>query len=97
MVVVAILKARQGVEKDMEAALRAMVPKVLPEEGTLTYILNRAQNEPGKFLFYEKYTNKAAFDIHSSTPHFQELFEKIAPMLDGEPSLEMYEELAAKA
>jgi len=96
IVVVAVLKAQAGKEREMEDALRAMVPKVQSEEGTLAYVLHRAQKEPGKFLFYEKYKDKAAFDHHSSTPYLQELFGKIGPLLDGKPSIEMYEELAAK-
>jgi quinol monooxygenase YgiN len=96
IVVVAILKAQAGKEREMEDALRAMIPKVQPEEGTLAYVLHRAQNEPGKFLFYEKYKDKAAFDHHGSTPYIKELFSKIGPLLDGKPSIEMYEELAAK-
>ena len=96
MVVVAVLKAQAGKEKAMEDALRAMIPKVQSEEGTIAYILHRAQNERGKFLFYEKYRDKAAFDIHSSTPHFQELFGKIGPLLEGQPIVEIYEELAGK-
>jgi len=96
MVVVAVLKAQAGKEKDMEDALRAMIPKVQSEEGTIAYILHRAQNEQGKFLFYEIYRDRAAFDFHSSTPYFKELFGKIGPLLDGQPHIEMYEELAAK-
>jgi len=96
IVVVAVLKTQAGKEKEMEDALRGMIPKVQSEEGTLAYILHRAQNEPGTFLFYEKYKDKAAFDHHGSTPHIQELFGKIGPLLAGEPSIEMYEELAAK-
>jgi len=96
IVVVAVLKAQEGKEGEMEEALRAMIPKVQPEEGTLAYILHRAQGEPGKFLFYEKYKDKAAFEYHGSTQHIKELFGKIGPMLAGEPSIEMYEELAAK-
>ena len=96
MVVVAVVKAQAGKEKEMEDALRAMIPKVQSEEGTIAYILHRAQNEQGKFLFYEKYRDRAAFDFHSSTPHFKELFGKISPLLDGQPHVEMYEELAAK-
>ncbi|OIP35731.1 MAG: antibiotic biosynthesis monooxygenase [Deltaproteobacteria bacterium CG12_big_fil_rev_8_21_14_0_65_43_10] len=96
IVVVAFLKAQAGKEREMEDALRAMIPKVQSEEGTLAYVLHRAQNEPGKFLFYEKYKDKAAFDHHGSTSHIQELFGKIGPLLDGKPSIEMYEELAAK-
>lgn len=96
MVVVAIVKAQAGKEKEMEDALRAMIPKVQSEEGTIAYILHRAQNEQGKFLFYEKYRDGAAFDFHSSTPYFKELFGKIGPLVDGQPQVEMYEELAAK-
>jgi quinol monooxygenase YgiN len=96
IVVAAVLKAQAGKEREMEDALRAMIPKVQSEEGTLAYVLHRAQNEPGKFLFYEKYKDKAAFDHHGSTPYIKELFGKIGPLLDGKPSIEMYEELAAK-
>ena len=96
IVVIAILKAQAGKENEMEEALRAMIPKVESEEGTLAYILHRSQVEPGKFVFYEKYKDKAAFDHHSSTPYIQELFGKIGPLLDGQPAIEMCEELAAK-
>ena len=97
IVVVAILKAQAGKEKAMEDALKAIVPKVQCEEGTLAYTLHRAHNDPGKFLFYEKYKDKAAFDYHSSTPHFKELFGEIGPLLDGQPNIGMYEEIAAKS
>lgn len=96
IVIVAVLKAQVGREKEMEDALRAMILKVQPEEGTLAYVLHRAQNETGKFLFYEKYKDKAAFDHHGSTPYIKELFAKIGPLLAAKPSIEMYEELAAK-
>ena len=96
MVLVAVLKAQAGKEKEVEDALRAMIPKVQSEEGTLAYILHRSPNETGKFLFYEKYRDKAAFDHHSSAPYVKELFGTIGPLLAGPPSIEMYEELAAK-
>jgi len=95
MIVVAKLKACSGKELEMENALREMISKVEQEEGTLAYTLHRATNDPTVFLFYEKYKDKAAFEYHSSTPYFQELFAAIGPILDGQPSIEMYEELAA--
>ncbi len=96
IVVVAVLKAQTGKETEMEEALRAMIPKVRDEEGTIAYILHRAQGDPCKFLFYEKYKDQAAFDYHGSTPHIQELFGKIGSLLAAEPNIDMYEELAAK-
>jgi quinol monooxygenase YgiN len=93
---VAVLEAKEGKEKEMENALMDMIPKVQPEEGTLAYILHRAQNKPGKFLFYEKYKDGAALTHHSTTSYMKELFEKIGPLLAGPPSIETYDELAAK-
>jgi quinol monooxygenase YgiN len=93
MIVVAKLKAKTGEEAKMEEALRDMVGKVAQEQGTLTYTLHRAQNDPNVFLFYEKYADGAALKTHSSTPYFKELFGALKSLLDGAPEIEMYDEL----
>jgi len=95
LTVVAVLKAKQGREKEMEDALAGIVPKVEAEEGTLAYVLHRAKKEPGKFLLYEKYRDKDALNRHSATPYFMELFGTIGPLLDGNPSIEVFEEITA--
>jgi len=95
MVVVAKMKAKKGSEQEFEAALREMVSKVASEEGTLAYTLHRSLGDATEFLFYEKYENQEAFGRHSKTAHFKELMGKIAPLLDGAPSVDMLEELAA--
>jgi len=94
LVVVAVIKAKAGMEQDVENAIKAIIPKVEVEEGTLAYTLHRGKKEPGKFLFYEKYINKEALALHASTLHFKELFQKITPMLDGAMTVDMYEVLA---
>ena len=95
IVVVAIMKVQEGKEQDMEKALVDIVPKVATEEGTLAYVINQAKKDPRTFLIYEKYQDKDALNHHSTTPYFAELFEKIAPLLDGAPSIEIYKELAS--
>ena len=94
MVVVAKLKAKAGEEAKMEKALRGMVAKVAQEQGTLTYTLHQAQQDPCVFLVYEKYKDAAALKTHSSTPYFKELFNVLKLLLDGAPEIEMYDELA---
>ncbi len=94
LVVVAVMKAKTGMEQEMEKTLREIIPKVEAEKGTLAYTLHRAKKEPGKFLFYEKYQDKEALKEHSSTPYFTELFGKIGPLLDGSPVIDIYEDLA---
>jgi quinol monooxygenase YgiN len=95
LTVVAVLKAKEGKEKDMEEALKKIVPLVAAEAGTLAYALHRAKKDPTKFLFYEKYQDKEALNSHSSTPYFMELFGTIGPFLDGNPSIDIYEEIAS--
>ena len=80
--------------QSMAEALQAMVSKVEKEEGTLIYTLHQAQNDPTQFLFYEKYTDAQALKAHSTTPYFKELFGALAPLLDGAPEIEMYDEIA---
>jgi quinol monooxygenase YgiN len=95
LTVVAVLNAKQGSEKEMGDALAGIVPKIEAEEGTLAYVVHRAKKEPGKFLIYEKYRDKESLNIHSATPYFMELFGTIGPLIDGNPTIEIFEEIAA--
>jgi quinol monooxygenase YgiN len=95
LTVVAVMNAKEGKEKEMQEAIEALVDKVRSEEGTLMYAANRGRKAPGRFLFYEKYRDKDAFKAHGATAYFGEFFGKVAPLLDGEPSIEIYEEFAS--
>jgi quinol monooxygenase YgiN len=94
MIVLAKLKAKNGQQGKMEKALRDMVSKVSKEEGTLLYTLHRCQGDPTLFMFYEVYKDSKSLKYHSSTPYFKGLFEFLDPLLDGEPEIELYEEIA---
>lgn len=94
IVLVATMKAKPGKETELESTLTAVIPQVEQEPGTLQYVLHRSQQEAGKFLFYEKYVDKAALDFHGSTPYLKELFKAIAGLLAEKPVIEIYEEVA---
>lgn len=91
IVLSAVLKAKAGKEKEMEDALKAMIPSVQNEEDALEYTLHVSQSDPSKFFYYEKYTSKEALDFHNSTPHFKELFSKLPELLGAEPEIEFYD------
>lgn len=97
LICVAKFRAKSGMEQELENALTAFVPQVEGEAGTLTYTVHRAKGKDnrGLFMFYEAYQDKEAFQQHSSTPYFREFFSKIAAMLEGEPLIELYEDIAA--
>ena len=94
MVVVAKIKVKSGEEEKVEKALVEMVSKVAAEEGTLVYTLHRSMEDPKTFLFYEKYTDGEALAFHSSTPYFKALFAELGGSFDGQPTIEMYSEVA---
>jgi quinol monooxygenase YgiN len=95
LVVIATMTAQAGKEQEMEKALLDIIPKVDGEAGTLAYVLHRVKKEPRKFIIYEKYRDKESLQHHGATPYFAELFGKIGPLLDGNPSIEICEMLSA--
>ena len=94
--VVARLTAKQGSEKQLEEALRAMIPKVREEPGALAYVLHQPVKNPTVFVFYEVYQDQAALDHHTKTPHMAELQRKIPALLDGRPMIDILTELDKK-
>jgi len=95
IVLIAMLKAQKGKEKKVEDILRAMIPSVQNEKGTLKYILHRSRKDPTEFLFYEEYVDQAALDFHGGTSYFKELGKSLNGLLDGAPKELFYDAVAA--
>jgi quinol monooxygenase YgiN len=70
LTVVARLRAAQG-KGDALAALLAEQAGVvrLAEAGCLVYRPHRSTTDPDVFVFYEMYTDEAAFEAHRKAPH----------------------------
>lgn len=92
--VVAKMKAQAGQEGKIEQALKDAVPKVLQEEGTLSYTVSKSQSDPSLYLVLEKYKDMDAFMFHSSQDYVMEMIMAVSPVLDGDLIVEMYDELA---
>ena len=72
-------------KKDKADELRAlMVPfaeKAAKEPGCLGYQLLEVIGEPGRFLTFERWTDKAALQAHMVTPDIKEIVPKLEPVL----------------
>ena len=77
-----------------DVAVFGMLPKVREEEGTLEYLLNKSQTDPTLFMVLEKYKDMDAFMVHGGTPYLAEMFVEITPLLDGDLSVELFDDLA---
>jgi len=95
IVVSAVFQAKPGCEAELESALRAMIAPVGKESGALDYAVHRAQNDAGRFFFYEQYKDQAAVDLHMATPYLKALLDKVPALCASAPVVEFYEPLAS--
>lgn len=75
-----------------------MVQNVKANEAgkAVAYSLHTADKEPGLFMFYEQYADKAALDAHGTTGHMKAMGQKLAEgkLLAGRPSITFYTQIA---
>jgi quinol monooxygenase YgiN len=57
-------------------------PEARKEPGLEVLMVNRGATDPSRFLFYEVFSDAAAFEAHQETPHFRTLILRDAlPLL----------------
>ena len=92
--VIAKIPVQEGKFDEVVALFKEMLPKIAQEEeGTLAYSLNKDQSDPNTVVMIERYRDKAAMDVHASTPYFKEFSPKLPPFLAGKPEIVIMEEL----
>jgi quinol monooxygenase YgiN len=68
--VVARIRAAKGKADALERLLTEQAAVIRRSEpGCLAYRLHRSTRDPEVFLFYETYTDDAAFEVHRKSPH----------------------------
>jgi quinol monooxygenase YgiN len=72
-VLVVRMKAKEGEEGRALEVIRELAEATRQEPGCEAYIPCRDPEEPRSFLFYEQYVDKAAFEAHGASDHFQRL------------------------
>ncbi len=58
------------------------------ENGNLSYKVFQARSDSSKFTFIEEWLNDVAIEKHNNAPHFKTFIDLIAPLTEGEPSIE---------
>ena len=82
-VVVAQWYAKAGKDDEIAAALKAAVRNSRAEPGCVLFMANRSVEDPRRFVMYEQFVDKAAFDAHLITDSFREnVIDRILPLLE---------------
>lgn len=92
--VVATFQARPGQEAELKKALISLVAPTRKELGCLNYDLHASPEDPGKFLFHENWTTKAALDAHLQNTHIQVLLPRLDQLCVGMPEINIWEKIA---
>ena len=82
--IIATVKVKEGKMDEVIKLLKEIVPKIRESEsGCKAYIPHTIVGDKNKdnIIFYEKYENKAALNIHTAL--LPENFKKILPLLEG--------------
>ncbi|HZU19859.1 MAG TPA: putative quinol monooxygenase [Gaiellaceae bacterium] len=72
-VLVVRMKAKEGEEERALAVIRELAAATRGEPGCQVYQPCRDPEDPRSFLFYEQYHDRAAFEEHGASEHFQRL------------------------
>ena len=72
-VLVVRMTAKDGEQDRVAELIPQLVEGSRAEPGNIHYIAHRDPEDPRVFLMYEQYRDKAAFEEHGQTEHFQAL------------------------
>jgi len=79
--VIAEINAKAGSEAALRDLLVPFAKSSRKEPGCLVYTLMEVIAEPGRFLTFERWTNKAALEAHMVTPQIKAIVPKLEPIL----------------
>jgi quinol monooxygenase YgiN len=91
----AVLNARPGKEKEVEAFLKSAQPLAARENGTSTWYAVRLG--PSRFGIFDTFRDEAGRDAHLNGEIAKALFAKAEELFSAPPQVEKLEILAAKA
>lgn len=88
LTVVARMRARPGSEDDLREALEHLTEVTREEDGLLSYDLHVGADDPGLFVFYERWDSREAHDAHDRSSHVEQFRARIPEIVDGQPQVD---------
>ncbi len=93
----AILRVREGHEETVKQALLKVAAYAAKEEpGTISFYCGQDASAPGILTTHERFRDRAAMDQHNGSDAVAEFFAVAKPLFDGDPLIQVTEEIFAK-
>lgn len=81
--VIAEITAKPGAEEELRNLLISVVEPTRREEGCIQYDLHVSTSEPGRFFFYENWTDADALKRHSGSDHIKAMGAAVRTLVGG--------------
>jgi quinol monooxygenase YgiN len=81
LAIIGEFRARPGREREVEAAIRMVVPQSRREPACLAIDAFRSNRDASLFFIHSRWTDEAAFEAHAELPHTVEFLTTVAPLL----------------
>ena len=83
-VIVAQWYAKEGKEHEVAALASQMISHARAEPGCRLFMVNQHAEDRRRFVLYEQFVDRTAFEAHTQTPAFKELVVgRIVPLLES--------------
>ncbi len=95
--ITAIITTRHGYEDAMKKALLEVAENVRKNEpDTVGFFISQNSDDARVFTTYERFSDQAAMDNHNNSETVARFFGIAQPILDGEVTLVISDEISAK-
>jgi quinol monooxygenase YgiN len=91
--IVAVIFPKPGKEDALKAAILENIPKVRKEKGNIRYDLHTLKSDGTKFMFYEIWADKAAFEAHATASHMLAYREKTRELIAAPAEISIWSEV----
>lgn len=81
LTVIAVIKAKAGMEEKTRQELLALVAPTRAEDGCIDFDLHQGVDDKSLFMFFENWTSREALDKHMQAPHIRAFGGKAAALL----------------
>jgi quinol monooxygenase YgiN len=91
--VLAIIKAKVGMEAQVEEALKALIEPTRQESGCINYDLHVLSDDPTVFMFHENWNSKEDLDEHLSKPYIEQFLSQAETFLAEPVIISLYDRI----
>ncbi|MCY1199152.1 putative monooxygenase [compost metagenome] len=81
LVIVALVQAKPGHEATLVRAQAALAPLARAQAGCISYELHESLAQPGRVVFFERWRDRASWELHMRGPHMDDFRATAGPLI----------------